>query len=417
MKKYVFLTEHLSGLTGSQRYVNNKCKLLRENGWEVIVLWNYNIGPVQLENVKCFDRLKYIYHELKFYPSWFTKKQRNKVLEKLASVIGEADQIVIESNKLELGAWGEFLAKKLHCKHICFVVTEQIKIHNKETFEFCYAKMKKNEFFTITDSAVKYLFSNFVAVEHSENYYWDAIQGVEVAKYNFPIFDNFPQSDFTITSFGRWKGYFPYMLEELKYFMLQHHDKTFNLFFLGDLRNETEIKESLSLNNVHLAIHPQGVEVVPLQIFTKSDVVIATAGCAWLSVFNGCKTISMDINRNVPLGLLRYTTLESNTYSGKYENNKSLSEWLHTLLIDKVEFTPIEGQRAQHAFDYQMRFVDPCDHNYIDSAKVNEQMTSHDRLYAFMVKMGLFHVVEYFYYKRRGVKIILRQGKNNKYKK
>ena len=62
MNKYVFLTQSISGLTGNQRYVNNKCKLLREQGWEVIVLWDYNNAPVQLEHVKCFDDV-IIFHE------------------------------------------------------------------------------------------------------------------------------------------------------------------------------------------------------------------------------------------------------------------------------------------------------------------------------------------------------------------
>ena len=104
MKKYVFLTEDLYGLTGSQRYVNYKCKLLRESGWEVVVFWDYNIAPVELEYVKCFDSKEYIHHELKFYPSWFSGRGRKKVINRLASIIGEAEWIVIESNKLELGS-------------------------------------------------------------------------------------------------------------------------------------------------------------------------------------------------------------------------------------------------------------------------------------------------------------------------
>lgn len=408
MKKYVFLTQSISGITGNQRYVNYKCKLLREKGWEVIVLWNYNISPVELEYVKCFDNKKYIHHELKFYPSWFSRRGRNKVLNRLASVIGEADQIVVESNKLELGAWGELLAKKLHCKHINFVTTEKKQIQNKETFDFCFAKLQKNEFFTITESAVKYLFSIFVDIKQPERYYWSATPGVEVDEYDFPVFDNLPKADYTITSFGRTKGYFPYMLEELRSFISQHSGMLFNVFFLGGINNETRIREKLSLENAHLVICPKEVKIVPRQIFAKSDVVIASAGCAWLSANNGCKTISMDVSRNVPLGLLLYTTLESNTYSGKYKNDKSLSEWLYSLLIEKKNYTLIENNVIPHAFDYQMKFIDECDYNYIDSTTVKEKMTRRDGFYAFLVKIGLFHVVEYFYYKRVGVKIIWR---------
>lgn len=405
MKKYVFLTEDLFGLTGSQRYVNHKCKLLRENGWEVIVLWDYNIAPVQLEHIKCFDNEKYIFHELKFYPSWFTRRGRNKVIERLAAVVGSADQIVIESNKLELGAWGELLAKKLQCKHINFITTEKIRIHNKETFDFCYAKLQRHEFFTISESAVKYFFSSFKDVENPGDYYWSATPGVEVKEYDFPVFDNLPKADFTITSFGRRKGYFPYMLGELKYFVSQHPSKIFNIFFMGGINNETEIKDTLMSDNIHLVIYPNEVEVVPKQIFTNSDVVIASAGCAWLSVKNGCKTITMDVNQNIPLGLLLYTTLDSNTNSGKYENKKSLSEWLQSLLIEKEEFSLLETQIIPHAYDYQMKYAIQYDYTYINSTMVNEPMTRHDRLYSFLIKLGLFRVIEYFYFKKRGAKL------------
>ena len=78
MKKYVFLTQSISGITGNQRYVNNKCRWLRQNGWEVLVFWNYNVSPVELEDVKCFDEKKYIHHELKFYPGLL------RLLEKLS---------------------------------------------------------------------------------------------------------------------------------------------------------------------------------------------------------------------------------------------------------------------------------------------------------------------------------------------
>ena len=408
MKKYVFLTQSISGLTGNQRYVNNKCKLLREKGWEVIVLWDYNISPVELENVKCFDNKKYIHHELRFYPAWFSPRGREKVVDRLVSVIGNADQIVIESNKLELGAWGELLAKRLHCKHINYVTTEKKQIQNKATFDFCYSKLKKKEFFTITESAAKYLFSKFIKLEHPEDYYWCATPGVEVVEYNFPVFDNMPQADFTITLFGRRKGYFPYVLKELKQFIEQHPKNSFNIFFLGGVGEEIDIREVMEIKNVYLEIYPQEVIVVPRQIFTKSDVVVASAGCAWLSAKNGGKTISMDVNRNVPLGLLLYTTLESNTYSGKYQNDKSLSEWLQALLIEKVVYKLLETQRTPHAFDYQIQFIDQCDYTYIDSTKVNERMTQHDGLYAFLMKIGLFCIVEYFYFKRRGINIIKR---------
>lgn len=408
MKKYVFITQSISGITGNQRYVNNKTRYLRENGWEVVVLWDYNISPVVLEHVKCFDDHKYIHHELKFYPSWYTERQRNKVIARLAAVVGKADQIVVESNKLELGAWGELLSQRLRCKHIIFVTSERIKLHNKTSCDFYYKKLQRKEFFSINEAQAKNLFSNFFQLEQPENYYWSASMGVEVEIYDFPDFDQMSRADFTITHFGREKGYFSYMLEELRSFAIQHQENTFNIFFLGDLNKKENIREILNLDNVNLSISPKNVTIIPRQIFIKSDVVIATAGCANIASMNGGKVISMDVNRNVPLGLLRYTTLDSNTYSGKYINDNSLSEWLQIILIDKILPERMKETQESHSFDYHMKYIDKCDYQYVDSTKVNEIITRHDVLCSFLIKMGLFHVVEYIYFKKRGIKVIWR---------
>lgn len=402
MKKYIFLVKGIEDLTGAPRYVNNKCRWLKEQGWQVDVFWSYNVSHAQLEHLIPFDKKEYVIHELLFYPCWFTKHQQNRVINKIIHQVGQAEQIVIESNQLQLGAWGELLAQKLKAKHINFVTTEKIKIHNKATFDFCYAKLKRNEFFTINISAVQYLFSDFLKLENPEEYYWSASPGVEVKKYAFTDFDELPPADFTITSFGRTKAYFPYMLEELNIFISQHPGAKFNVFFLGDLSNIKEIRNRLQLENVHLVIHPEAVEVVPLQIFTKSDVVIATAGCAAIAERYGGKVLSMDVNRNMPLGLLKYTTLDRNTYSGKYDNRLSLSEWLKTLLIDRTIFQKMDDNSVAHSFDYQMKYITPLDGLYLDPTQVNERITKRDKLWIFLSKIGLFKLVDYLYFTKRG---------------
>lgn len=405
MNKYVILCKGIEDLTGAPRYVNNKCRFLKEQGWEVLVFWSYDISHAQLEHLIPFDNKEFIFHELQFFPCWFTKHRQKDVINSIAKQIGIADKIVIESNKLQLGAWGEMLAKRLKAKHINFVTTEKIKIHNKSTFDFCYAKLQRHEFFSINASMAKQLFSNFINLKHPEEYYWSASPGVEVEEYSFPDFDELPHAHYTITSFGRTKGYFPNMLEEMRGFMSQHADKSFNVFFLGDLSNTTAIKEQLKLSNVHLVLHPEAVKVIPLQLFTKSDVIIATAGCANIAARNGGRVLSMDANRKKPLGLLRYTTLDSNTYSGKYENNKSLSEWLHALLIERKVFHLMQEARVPHSFDYQMQYVTAPDGIYLDSSKVREGITKNDRLWMFLSKIGLFCIVDYLYFKKRKKRI------------
>ena len=400
MKKYVFLTFSITGLSGNPRYVNNKCRWLKQQGWEVLVFWHNDVKEVQLEHVMLFSGEEYIIHELGFYPSWFSKRKRDAIVNMCAKRIGSAGQIVIESNTLPLGAWGELFAEKLKAKHINFVTTEKVQIQNKSTFDYCYAKLKRNEFFTISEAAVNQIFSKFISLPNPKDYYWDAMMGVDVEEIPFPVFDNMQQADYVITHFGRTKGYFPYMVGEIKKFVTKYSDKKFNLFFLGQVNNLASIEKEMEFPNVNIVFHPE-VSIVPIQVFSKSDVVIGAAGCAWLSSNNGGKTISMDVKKNQPLGLLQYTTLDSNTCSGKYENNKSLSEWLQTLLIDKIVFERMDMPNELHDFDYQMQFVTRPDGNYIDSTKMKEEKTAHDKLWVAMSKMGLFKLVDWLFYAKR----------------
>lgn len=399
MKKYVFLTMSIEGVSGNPRYVNTKCGWLKEQGWKPLVFWSFDKTKIELEHTKPFGEKKYLYHELNFYPSWFSRRKRNSVVDRIVKTIGNAEEIVIESNKLPLGAWGELIAKKLGVKHIVFVTTEKLVIHNPNTFDFCYKKLQRGEFFNINPAAIKHLFSKFIDIEEPEKYYWDAITDVEFDDRPFPSFDELPEADYTITHFGRSKNYFPYMIEELKRFVNEHKDKRFNLFFLGQIINSDVLYKELGLPNVHITIQPP-VVVVPKQIFTKSDIVIGTAGCALLSSNNGCKTIAMDVNRNVPLGLIHYTTLDCNTYSGKYKNEKSLSQWLESILVEKEEYARMVVDDNYHDFDYQMRFVTPPDGLYIDSSKVRENKTRNDKTMIFLSKIGLFSIVDYLFFKK-----------------
>lgn len=400
MKNYIFLVKGIEGLSGGPRYVNNKCRFLKEKGWNVYVFWSFDIAPVVLDQLKPFDNKKFIVHELQFYPCWFTTNQQDAIIERIVKQVETRGTIVVESNKLQLGAWGEMLAHRLNAKHINFVTTERIQIHNKGTFDFCYAKLKRNEFFTINAPAVNHLFSNYISFENPEDYYWSAMQEVEVKEYSFPSFDNLPNADYTITHFGRTKSYLPYVLEQLKEFVEQHPRLKFNLFFLGEMYGVEEIYNCFSNDNVQIAFHP-AVKVIPLQVLKKSDIIIATAGCAILASVYGGKVISMDVNRKVPLGFLDHTTKDCNTYSGLYDNNKSLYEWLDSLLIKKEVFKQLEDHSISHGLDYQMSFVKPSDGVYLNPSKVREDITKYDRLLMLITKIGLFGIVDFLFFARK----------------
>ncbi len=409
VKKYIFLVKGIDGLSGGPRYVNNKCRYLKAHGWDVQVIWTYKVVNVQLEHVKPFDNPIHIFHELQFYPCWFTKRQRNNIIDRIITVVGGGDHIVVESNKLQLGAWGELLAERLGAKHLCFVTTERLRIKNKPTFDFYYSKLKRNEFFTIHEAAVNYLFSGFVEIENPDRYFWSAMQEVDVEEYPFPVFDNMPKADYVITHFGRTKAYFNYMLDEINRFVDKNQQKTINLFFLGEVGDQCDIEKAVDQcgNRVRVFLHP-AVKVIPQQVFLKSDVIIATAGCAWVATNGGGKVVSMDVNRNVPLGLMGYTTFDCNTWSGLYEkeNNRSLSEWLQILLIENMSFQKLNTPDFVHDFDYQMRYVTKSDGYYLDSTNVQERITGSDKTLIAINKIGLFNLLDRIYFTKKSKKYL-----------
>lgn len=398
-KKYVLLTRGITGLSGNPRYVNFKCKYLKENGWDVVVIWSHNIGNLELEHVKPFANN--VIHELQFFPSWFNRFDQNKVVDKMMEIIGSAGKIVIESNKLQLAAWGELLAKKLNVKHVSFITTEGICINNKSSFDFYYAKLKRNEFFCISPSMVRKMFSKYLPEIEAEKYYWSASNGVEVRDVSFPEFDNLPLADYTISHFGRHKSYFPNMIKELGLFVNNHLNKRFNIFFLGDVGNEDDIKNGLNMDNVTLVFSPP-LEIIPESFIKKSDIIIGTAGCAHIVQRNGGKVLSMCIDDNEPLGLLGCTTLDSNVRSGKYDNPYSVSKWLEKTLIEGKHFETLADTHVSHSFDYQMQFFTEPDGVYIDSRKVDEKLSAHDKLWSTCMRLGFSKpLVELFFIKNR----------------
>ena len=397
-KKYIFLTFGIGGYSGNPRYINHKCDYLKSQGWDVQVIAYHQGSEVALKNLRPFKDL--IIPEFAFYPSWYNPIKRQRLLNKLASIVGLSEQMVIESTTLSMTVWGELLAKKLNAKHIVFITDEGIVVKNEPAYKFLMSKAQRKEFFSINVPCIRSIFSKFKEIENPEDYHWNAYGGAEVEKYPFPSFDELPEADYTITHFGRIKKYFPYMIDQLKAFLESHKDKAFNIYFLGNLAGqEDELREQFNLDNVHF-VYQDEVPVIPVQVIEKSDIVIACAGCANLVKNNGGKAISMDVNTNLPLGLIGYTTLDDNSFSGDYPpNDKSLSQWLEDILIERHEYQKLQWSTAIYkGFDYQLRFVTPKDGVYLDVSGVEEKKLSHNKIGKAAMWLGLYNVVAKFYF-------------------
>ena len=313
--KYVFLTFSMGGLSGSPSYVSNKVKWLNERGIETVVFDHYgslNMGKeIALENLLPYNGNRLL--ELFFPPGYFSKKQRKHILERLIATIGASDDYVVESNSTRLALWGEMLAEKLHAKHLVLNIGEQVFIHNDGEFRFLEYKLTRQELFGIKPKAIQSLFRWYkeISDEDAKELYFSASMGVTPEDVPMHELDDLPEAKYKILSFGRYKPYFINMIKGVVDFAHNHQNERINFLFMGEVVLPKEVEALLGKeNNLYVKYIP-AQRPIPKVVFDCSDVVIATAGCANISYKAGAKTISMNVNSCLPLGVMGYTTVDS----------------------------------------------------------------------------------------------------------
>ena len=361
--KFVFLTFTMEGVTGGPSYINNKVKWLKEHGWEVSVFDHYGSlnmkSEIILENLKPYCTNRFL--ELFFPPKYFSKKQRERILNMLVETIGKSDDYVIETSSPRMALWGELLAQKLHAKHLILEIGEHLEIRSKKEFDFMSFKLNRNELFAINSKVLINMFSKYTKLndEEANNHLFSATMGKITEEIPFPEIQELPDADYKILSFGRYKSYFENMIEGVAQFSRCHTDKKINFLIMGDVHLPTHLLNVLqSCSNIFYKYIP-AMRPVPRVIFHYSDVCIATAGCANTSYFRGVKTISMNVETCQPLGVMGYTTIDSVFSSNQSLCSKSVSELLHEILIEKlyVGEPPLTKKRLNRGYQYQLTFI------------------------------------------------------------
>ncbi len=363
--KYIILTYTMDGVAGGPSYVANKVKWLVSKGWEVCVFDHYGSfdkdKAIVLPELIKYEKNRLL--ELFFPPSYFSKKQRRRILEYLAGIIGIANDYVVESNSSRLSLWGELLAEKLKAKHLIFDIGENIDIRSVKEYEFSQYKLERNELFAINPRAIKMKFSGYKELtdEEAEKHTFAAIMGVQLEDVTLEELKEVPPADLKILSFGRWKPYFRTMLTGVSKFAHQHPDKQINFLLMGDVTLSNDERHILDESSNIFYKEIPAKRPVPREIFDYSDVVIATAGCANISFNAGYKTISMDVENNTPLGIMGFTTLNS-VFSSEYESqnkNIHLEELLDDILINRKydgKFT-LRREPTKKGLDWQMSLI------------------------------------------------------------
>lgn len=387
--KYIFLTNSMGGYSGGPSYVRTKVNYLKEKGWDVQVFdsTGFTNASIEIPELKEFEDNRI--QELFFNPFWLRKARREKVIATIIDKIGTDDRIVIESNTVVMSVWGELLASRIGAKHIVFLLSERLSITDISLYRYFKYKSLRGELFSINANAFKnlmYKFENFQDVE-AEKHYWAAHMSVPIEDVECKELNSVEKKDFNIGHFGRKKSYFDYMFDQVRQFAIKHRDKSINYILLGvnDIP-QTWVEKFPS--NVHLTLIPSR-QPIPKMFFDKCDVVVATAGCAYMAFLFGVRVISTDVYNNIPLGVLGYTTRDGNLRSADNHNNLSLSDTLENVLVKNMYkgMPSLTITPSDKGFDYHMTYVTPPDGNYYDVSHIVMPMRS---LYTIPIKLFLF---------------------------
>lgn len=396
MKTFILLTPEITNMGGAQMYTANKAEFLKSKGWNVQVFFPKMKGEIKIKSLEQY-RDNYV-PDLAYSYFALTKSRRKHILEKIKSVVGESEEIVVESQVMPTVYMAEKVAEYLGGRHIINCLDERIIESTPKQEEYLEYKLRRWEIMNASERRLKQYFIN--------NYSDDFLQYANVVKYSCSnvVADDgkqfdFAPCDYTILSVGRLdKPYIQPMMDEIVVFANAHKDKKINVLFVGgsfDGKAEPLLQEKAD-SATNLTAYLLGY-TFPLSksILDSADVAIATANSVLVSSDQDIPTIVADIHDNMGIGVYGYTT--QNKFSRKDEPQQAISELLDNALIKGVY--PRKGviqdsmQEMNEEFEKQLAFAERSKGNkgYYD---VDSLMTLKERLvtqikWNIITKLGL----------------------------
>lgn len=333
-KYYIFLIHCVCSIAGMQLYVSRKIDYLKSQGWNPLVYY-YTKGPVEIPNLKQYEK-NYI-PSLRFCVGNVSSKKRKKVYDIVKNDVTNCNEIVVESCSLALGTWGEYLAYKLQCKHILYVIDEFISSPTKLMASFINFKINQKLFYCIKpDVIVRHIPSlndpySIVlrAVGSSSN---------NITEYDNQIIKSLPDNGKTILCLGRLdKPYVEHVFQCIAKFVKINPTFIFNVMIVGDAENKNKIDDLLNIfkeiKNISIHYIPH-LWPIPAELFRKSAVALGSAGSINICSRQGVPSISIDFNDLEAIGILRVNT-QNTTYRNEKDPKETIEYWLKHVLIDK----------------------------------------------------------------------------------
>lgn len=330
MRKYVIFC-YSNGEGGGQNYVDSKVQYLERNGWEPIVFYpnfrSINKNPyIPWNNLKKFK--ENCCFELFYRPEYLFKPLVSHTLKWMSDIIApDGDDVIIESPTDHFAEWGELLAERLHARHLCFLLDEQLE--KSVAKEFLYYKYLKKEVAGIHKTSMKRLFQGYKDVPVSDDYVLRAANNGSVADVENEQISKIQRGDYNIGYVGRDKQYCENIVDGVRRFALNNLDKKINFIVLGKINSVSNLNHIENISVVELGfMHP-----IPKSFFSCVDTIIAGAGCASISAREGVPTIVADAAECMSSGILGYTVDTTLFSNGNFH---TFDEELNNVLIKKI---------------------------------------------------------------------------------
>ncbi len=377
MKKLYIMLGYKGGISGGQIYVRNKLNHMKSIGYDVTVIDNLRKQKVLIEDLLKFKNNTL--PELRFFPSVYDSHKREKILKKLIKLSGfnnSYDEVVIESATINFSMWGELLAKKINAKHMALLIDTGFPKDMKtdDIMSYLDFKLKRGELATISKKAFLNLFNGYRDIEENEIKFlsFSCSNSVEDIKYKKVIKKS--DYDFVIGSLGRVsKPYFPDMVDAVTEFAKKHSDKKILFLVIGGKANgdnSVVTKKTKEIKN--LDTHITGLMYpVPKELFDLMDVCIASSGSVRASYLTGAKTIIMDDETKVALGVAGYSVkkfpyIENQAFFG------SLVTLLEEVLVNGY-CENFEFEKLDFLEDYDIKEKLDCHVKLIESSNSEKE--------------------------------------------
>lgn len=333
MKSYIILTPEIGNMGGGQMYTNNKVLYLKEHGWDVQVFYFKEGGPIKMPHLKDYDGNVIPEFRCAFY--YVPEHRRARIARNIKSIIIGSEDIVIESQLIDLAFWGEDIASRIGANHIVNYIEEQVPLMDDRKLKFFEYKLTHWQMLNAGEGSQKRVFKDKWKSEYL-HYLNPIVYKCSNVVYNVDTDVRIIPSNYTIMTIGRLdKPYIDEMTDEFVKFASKHKDNTINIIYVGgspDGMKEKQIQDRfLNISNVHLYMLGYCFPV-PQKLIDAVDVAVASANSILVTSDQDIPTISLDMNDHKAIGVYGYDTENKFKRSDK-EPQVNISNLLEDILL------------------------------------------------------------------------------------